>query len=104
MKNHRGDHHTPKEIASELHALLAEAETMIGDTAAEHPAEAVDSLRSRFADAQEHFADAYAGARKKVVDGAKSADAAIRANPYQSLAIAIGVGVLLGVLVGRRTK
>ncbi len=104
MKNHREIHHTPKEIATELQGLLAEAEAMIGGPATEHPDGAVDSLRVRFADAQEHLAEAYAGARKKVVEGAKSTDAAIRANPYQSLALALGVGVLLGVLVGRRTK
>jgi ElaB/YqjD/DUF883 family membrane-anchored ribosome-binding protein len=104
MKNHREIHHTPTEIASELHALLAEAETLIAGSASDASAEAVDSLRSRFGAAQERLADAYDGARKKVVDGARSTDAAIRANPYQSLAIALGVGVLLGVLVGRRTK
>jgi ElaB/YqjD/DUF883 family membrane-anchored ribosome-binding protein len=104
MKNHREIHHTPKEIASELQGLLAEAEAMIGSQPAEHPDGAVDSLRSRLAGAQEQLADVYATTRKKVVEGAKSTDAAIRANPYQSLAIALGVGVLLGVLVGRRSK
>jgi ElaB/YqjD/DUF883 family membrane-anchored ribosome-binding protein len=104
MKNHREIHHTPKEIATELQGLLAEAEALISGPEAAHPDGAVDSLRLRFESAQEHLADAYAGARKKLVDGAKSTDAAIRANPYQSLAIALGVGVLLGVLVGRRSK
>ena len=46
----------------------------------------------------------YDGAKKKVVAGAKYTDTAIRENPYQALAIALGVGVLIGVLVGRRTK
>ena len=104
MKNQRDIHHTPKEIASELQGLLAEAEALVSGPAAEHPDGAVDSLRLRFESAQERLADAYAGARKKVVDSARSTDAAIRANPYQSLAIALGVGVLVGVLVGRRSK
>ena len=104
MKDHREIHDTPKEIASELQGLLAEAEAMIGNPPAENRDGAVDSLRARLAGAQEQLADAYAATRKKVVDGAKSTDAAIRANPYQSLAIALGVGVLVGVLVGRRSK
>ena len=54
--------------------------------------------------AQERFADIYEGAKKKVVAGAKYTAATIRENPYQSLAIALGVGVVLGVLIGRRTK
>lgn len=104
MKNNKDTAHTPKELLNELQALVAEAEAMIADSAAEHSAEAIDSLRSRFVAAQERFADAYAGARKKVIAGAKYTDEAIRANPYQSLAIALGVGVLVGVLIGRRSK
>jgi ElaB/YqjD/DUF883 family membrane-anchored ribosome-binding protein len=70
----------------------------------EHSSDAIDSLRSRFAAAQERVADAYAGARKKVIAGAKYTDTTIRENPYQSLAIAAGIGLLLGVYLGRRSK
>ena len=44
----------------------------------------------------------YDGARKRVVAGAKCTDEAIRENPYQSLAIAGGVGLLVGLLLARR--
>ena len=104
MKNNKDAAHTPKELLHELQALVAEAEAMIADSVTEHSAEAIDSLRSRFVAAQERCADAYAGARKKVVAGAKCTDAAIRANPYQSLAIAAGVGLLVGIFLGRRSK
>jgi ElaB/YqjD/DUF883 family membrane-anchored ribosome-binding protein len=104
MKNNKDTAHTPKELLNELQALVAEVEAMIADSVTEHPAEAIDALRSRFVAAQDRFADAYAGARKKVVAGAKCTDEAIRANPYQSLAIAAGVGLLVGVLLGRRSK
>ena len=77
---------------------------MIADSVTEHKDGAIDSLHSRFVAAQERCADAYAGARKKVVAGAKYTDATIRENPYQSLAIALGVGLLVGVLLGRRSK
>ncbi|HSY54639.1 MAG TPA: hypothetical protein VK785_09340 [Opitutaceae bacterium] len=104
MKNNTDTVHTPKELLSELQTLVTEAETMIAGSATEHSADAFDSLRSRFSAAQERFTDAYAGARKKVIAGAKYTDETIRANPYQSLAIAAGVGLLVGVLVGRRSK
>ena len=94
----------PNELLHDLQALVAEAEAMISDSGAEHSAEAVDSLQARFHAAQERFADAYAGARKRVIAGAKCTDAAIRENPYQALAIAAGVGLLAGVLLGRRSK
>ena len=104
MKNNKDTAQTPKELLHDLQALVAEAEAMIADSATEHTADAIDSLRARFAAAQERFTDAYAGARKKVIAGAKYTDEAIRENPYQSLAIALGVGVLVGVLIGRRSK
>ena len=95
---------TPKELLNELQALVAEAEKMMGDSISEHTDDAVSALRTRFDAAQERFADLYEGAKKKVVAGAQCTDAAIRANPYQSLAIAAGVGLLVGVLLGRRSK
>jgi ElaB/YqjD/DUF883 family membrane-anchored ribosome-binding protein len=104
MKNNQAAALTPKELLSELQTLVAEAETMIGDTVSEQSSEAIESLRARFAAAQERFEDAYAGARKKVIAGAKCTDATIRANPYQSLAIAAGVGLVVGILLGRRSK
>lgn len=104
MKNNQATAHTPKELLHEMQALVGEAQTMMADSLSEHSAEAIDNLRARFGAAQERFAEVYAGAKKKVVAGARYTDTTIRANPYQSLAIALGVGVLVGVLVGRRSK
>lgn len=77
---------------------------MMAGAVTEHSAEALANLRARFSAAQDRFNDLYAQARQKVIAGAKYTDGAIRENPYQSLAIALGVGVLVGVLVGRRSK
>lgn len=95
---------TPKDLLNDLHTLVAEAEKMMGDSISEHTEDAVSALRARYDAAQERFADLYAGARKRVVAGAKYTDESIRANPYQSIAIAAGVGLLVGVLLGRRSK
>jgi len=104
MKNNKDSAHTPKELLTELQTLVAEAETMLADSVTEHSSEALGNLRARFGAAQERMGELYDGAKKKVVAGAKYTDTAIRENPYQALAIALGVGVLIGVLVGRRTK
>ena len=104
MKSNQEQAHTPKEPLTELQALVAEAETMMGDAISEQSDEAIESLRARFVAAQERFTDIYDGARKKVIAGAKYTDASIRANPYQSLAIAAGVGLLIGIFLGRRSK
>ncbi len=102
--NHESSALTPKELLNDLHTLVAEAEKMMGDSLSEHTEDAVSALRTRFDAAQERFSEVYAGAKTRVVAGAKCTDAAIRANPYQSLAIAAGVGLLAGVLLGRRSK
>ena len=102
--NHDTAAQTPKDLLNDLHALVAEAEKMMGESPTEHNGDAVGALRTRFTAAQERLSDLYTGARKQIVAGAKSTDAAIRANPYQSLVIAAGVGLLVGVLVGRRSK
>ena len=39
--------------------------------------------------------------REKTVSGMKATDRAIRGNPYGSIGIAFGVGLLIGVLINR---
>jgi ElaB/YqjD/DUF883 family membrane-anchored ribosome-binding protein len=104
MKNNKDTAHTPKELLVELKTLVAEAETMMSDSLSEHTAEAIGNLRERFSAAHERFSEIYDRTKKKVVAGAKYTDTTIRENPYQSIAIALGVGVLLGLVVGRRSK
>jgi len=93
-----------KHLLDEMNALVAEAEKMMGVQSSEQTDDAVGTLRARFDLAQERLSEIYTDARKKVVDGAKHTDKAIRANPYQSMAIAAGVGMVIGLLVGRRNK
>lgn len=105
MKNNKDTAaQTPKELLVELQALVSEAQTMMTDSVSEKSGEVLENLRTRFTAAQEQFADLYDGAKKKVVAGAKCTDTAIRENPYQALAIAAGVGLIVGVLLGRRGK
>jgi ElaB/YqjD/DUF883 family membrane-anchored ribosome-binding protein len=104
MKNNQTAAQTPKDLLNDLHALVADAEKMMGESLSEHTADAVGALRTRFDAAQERMADIYAVAKKRVVAGAKYTDETIRENPYQSIAVAVGVGLLVGVLLGRRSK
>lgn len=94
---------TPEEIVEHIGRLMAEAESLLVGPVAERAGEKFADLRSRFADLQMKAADAYSGARQKVVAGAKVTDETIRSHPYESLAVALGVGVLLGALIRRST-
>lgn len=106
MKNHRhsATAQSPKELLAELQTLVADAEKMIGDSAGEASEGVMDALRTRYESMQERISDLYDGARKKVVAGAKYTDNTIRENPYQAMAVAAGLGLLVGVLLGRRSK
>jgi ElaB/YqjD/DUF883 family membrane-anchored ribosome-binding protein len=105
MKNRNlSEAQTPEALLNDLRALVIEAEKMLGSAPDADGAEAVTTMRARLEAAQERFGELYASAKKNVAAGAKYTDEAIRANPYQSLAIALGAGLLIGVLVGRSTK
>ena len=104
MKSHKTTASSPQDLINDLHTLVAEAEKLMGDSLAEPTADAINSLHTRYDAAQVRLGEMYNGARTRVIAGAKSADVVVRANPYQSIAIAAGVGLLVGVLLGRRSN
>lgn len=95
----------PEDVLNDLRALVTEAERLLGQPQAGacNCDATLAALRERFEAAQERLGDLYAGAKRKVAAGAKYTDEAIRENPYQSMAIALGVGLLAGALLSRRS-
>jgi ElaB/YqjD/DUF883 family membrane-anchored ribosome-binding protein len=103
MKNNKSTA-TPQELLTELHALVGEAEKMISGSAGEATQGALGALQEKYENLQEQLSEVYATAKKKLVAGAKYTDETIRENPYQAMAVAAGLGLLVGVLLGRRSK
>jgi ElaB/YqjD/DUF883 family membrane-anchored ribosome-binding protein len=94
-----------EEIARDLRNLISEAEEILrGDNLSRHSENAIAGLRKQFRTAQDELAHVYDDTRRKVASGAKSADVAIRANPYQSLAMVFGIGLVAGIMLGRISK
>ena len=96
---------SPEEVLSELRFLVKEAENIIGMApkgACTCDDDMLADLQERLETAQARLSEAYDEAKRKVVKGAKRADDTIRENPYQSIAIALGAGLLAGALLGRR--
>ena len=104
MKNNKQAAQSPQDILDELRSLVSDAERMVGEAVEGNSSEVVGALRQRYAAAQERLGDVYQTARKKVSEGAKYTDETIRENPYQSIAVAVGVGLIAGVLLGRSSK
>ncbi len=48
------------------------------------------------------FKDVFQSVEQKALERAKAADKVVRDHPYQTIGIALGLGVLIGVLVQRR--
>ncbi len=92
---------TPEELLAHMSRLMEEAESMLVGPVAEQTGGRFQELKARLDAAQTRLASLYGDARKKVVDGAKFTDETIRSHPYESLAVALGVGVLLGALLRR---
>jgi ElaB/YqjD/DUF883 family membrane-anchored ribosome-binding protein len=64
--------------------------------------EKVGEARKRLAAVLERGKEVYGHVRDKALDSAKATDQAVRDNPYQTMAIALGVGVIVGFLVARQ--
>jgi ElaB/YqjD/DUF883 family membrane-anchored ribosome-binding protein len=89
------------QLAENLHSVTEQAENFVRETGSGLSEKARDA-RARLAAT---LASARAGLSKlneKAVAGAKATDRVIRDNPYQSIGVAFGLGILIGVLVTRR--
>jgi ElaB/YqjD/DUF883 family membrane-anchored ribosome-binding protein len=60
------------------------------------------AARARLSDALESARETLERIQKKTIAGAKATDRAVRENPYQSMGIAFGAGILIGLLLMRR--
>jgi ElaB/YqjD/DUF883 family membrane-anchored ribosome-binding protein len=89
-------------IIANIAQLMNEAERMLCDSTSQHAEEQVELLRARCDDLQTHLAALCTNAGRAVSAGAHQTDRAIRAHPYESLAVALVAGVLLGTLWVRR--
>jgi ElaB/YqjD/DUF883 family membrane-anchored ribosome-binding protein len=99
MKTHTNHRAHQTEEAGEH--LLEDAKDLLAATA--HVAEEkVVEARKRLGAAIEKGKEAWNTVQEKAVAGAKATDQVIRDNPYKSLGVALGVGVLIGYLLRRR--
>ena len=100
-ENAKRHHQTPDELIAQINELMSEAEAMlVGPTAGQIDSR-LEEMRSRFGAIRDRVTDIYGTARRKVIDGARITDESIRTHPYESLAVALGVGVLLGAVLRR---
>jgi ElaB/YqjD/DUF883 family membrane-anchored ribosome-binding protein len=96
---------TREKLAEDLRILARDAEDLLKATAGDMGDKLNDqakAARARLATALETAKTTYQQLGEKTLEGAKAADRVIRAHPYESIGAALGLGVLLGLLIGRK--
>ena len=90
-----------RRLASDLKAVVRDAEELMKATAGQ-AGEKVTEMRTRLAAALESAKATCHRLEERTVAAAKATDRTIRDHPYESIGIAFGVGLLVGVLVTRK--
>src|SRR5690349_8938139 len=88
-------------LVSDLKTVTKDAEELLRTVSGEG-GNGSHEMRMRLSAAIESAKATYLRLQEKAVAGAKATDKVIRAHPYESLGVAFGVGLLVGVLVTRK--
>jgi len=92
---------TRQKLMSDLKVVMHDAEELMKATAND-VGEKARAARVKLAATVEAAKANYQRLEQKTVAGAKAADPEIRENPYRSIGIAFGIGLVVGVLVNRK--
>jgi ElaB/YqjD/DUF883 family membrane-anchored ribosome-binding protein len=83
-----------KSVTQDAESFVRETASGLGDKAREARARLAASLASARANLSK--------LNDKAIESAKATDRVIRDHPYQSIGVAFGIGILIGVLVTRK--
>ena len=86
--------HDIAQLAEDARALVTATADVAGDK--------VGEARQRLVAALERGKHLYGQAREKAVEGCKATDVMVHQNPYQAIAIGVGLGAVVGYLIARR--
>ena len=96
---------TKEKLAADLRLVIADAEELLqitssqtGDKVAELRARVGENLRV----ARAKLSEADAALRDKAREAARATDDYVHENPWRSIGIAAGAGLLVGLFIGRR--
>jgi len=90
-----------EQLLEDLRAVVRDGEELL-KAGAEDLSERGAAARERLAAALETAKETRERLQERAREGAKAADRMVREHPYQSVGVAFGIGMLLGVLVNRK--
>ena len=96
---------TTDQLVEDLKTVMRDAEALIKATSTQ-TGEKIQEVRARaeasLKQAQERLSEIEEEALRRARELASATEDYVRENPWQSLGIAAGIGLLLGVLISRR--
>jgi ElaB/YqjD/DUF883 family membrane-anchored ribosome-binding protein len=92
-----------EKVLSHLKRVVRDSEEPLHDSGAAL-GERAREVRERLATTLEKARVTCRRLQEKTSQAAKATDNAIRTYPYQSMGIALGTGLLLGILIGRKHR
>jgi ElaB/YqjD/DUF883 family membrane-anchored ribosome-binding protein len=99
------DEFTKEQLIADFKTVVADAEALLkatanqgGDELAEVRAKAEESLRV----VKARMTESQAALLVKTKEAAKATDVYVHENPWKSVGVAVGVGLVVGLLSGRR--
>jgi ElaB/YqjD/DUF883 family membrane-anchored ribosome-binding protein len=90
-----------EKLVGDMKRVVRDSEVFLQDSAGA-VGEKAHALRERLARTLEAAKVACRRLEEKAIEGAKVTDKVIREHPYQSIGVAFGIGLLIGVLVTRK--
>ena len=88
-------------LASDLNRVVRDSEELLHTTAGV-VGEKVREVRARLSDTLASAKETCREAQERAIGAAKATDEVIRGNPYKSIGIGFGLGVLIGVLLAKK--
>lgn len=96
---------TKDQLISDFKVVIADAEALLKATA-NQGGEAMAAVRAKaeesLAVAKEKMADAQAVLMERTRAAARATDDYVHENPWRAVGVAAGVGLVIGLLIGRR--
>jgi len=92
-------------LIADFKVVVADAEELLRATASQAGDKAADlrtRIQARLAEAKVQLADAETALIDKAKQAGRVADDYVHDNPWRSVGIAAGVGLIVGLLIGRR--
>ena len=94
-----------EKLVSDMKVVVSDAEEILratADVAGDRIGELRERIIDRLRDAKVRIADAEAMLVDRTRAAARATDDYVNENPWQAVGIAAGVGLLLGIIIGRR--